>query len=623
MARTLTVREVRGELYRAAGGPAAAGDGQASTALLGQWFHDLFATLVGNDPRLSMEAALADAGGGIEEQERLLRRHVYRRLVGPRLPRDHAHLASTTAELLGFWKAIGDLCRWLVELRQEALRGKRRLEIACEEALSGEFHEPGWTDAVTLSGLADAVVRQPHQAPWCVVELKLGRGMPEVDLGQACLYYALLARTRGTAGDGSLALVSFAPRRHVKVFAPAELERALPRLKALIGRLAGVLPDASSAAAKPGPAPSHASPRAVPPPAADHADLGRRLLKVFDEFGAPAVLAGPAIVGPTFLRFPIEPRRGVKVSRIQGTAPEVQSRLRLDAPPFIALERGQLVVDLQRPDRQTVTLAECRAQLPPRDPLAGSSRVPVGVDLENRLHCADLSRPEHAHVLVAGTTGSGKSEWLRAALAGLLLANTPETLRLVLIDPKWNAFNDLAGSPFLRGPEALVYPDERDTNAVLDELVDEMEARYRALQEAGADDLAGLVRATRRPRPRIVCVCDEYADLLGRGRSERKALEDRIVRLGQKARAAGIHLLLATQQPSREAVKGALDSNMPCRVGLKMQKAIESRMLLGTGGAEHLLGQGDLFFRDIGAPRRLQGLYVPPDERARIFGGQR
>lgn len=126
------------------------------------------------------------------------------------------------------------------------------------------------------------------------------------------------------------------------------------------------------------------------------------------------------------------------------------------------------------------------------------------------------------------------------------------------------------------------------------------------MQAAKVDDLAELVRQAHRTLPRIVCICDEYADLVSRGRQERKAVEERILRLGQKARASGIHLILATQQPSREIIKGALDSNMPCRVGLKMQKAIESRMLLETTGAEKLLGNGDLLFRDLGPPRRFR-----------------
>ena len=139
-------------------------------------------------------------------------------------------------------------------------------------------------------------------------------------------------------------------------------------------------------------------------------------------------------------------------------------------------------MDLQRPDRQSVTLPEYRDQLPKPDPLPGNARVPIGIDLENRLHCADLAEALHVHVLVAGTTGSGNSEWLRAALSGLLLTNTPQTLRLVLIDPKRQAFTELARSPFLRNGKALVSPDERDVTDELDDLVEEMEERYREMQ---------------------------------------------------------------------------------------------------------------------------------------------
>ena len=146
---------------------------------------------------------------------------------------------------MGFWEAMDDLCHWLAAIRLEAAaRGRERLHIVSEEALSWEHHEPGWTDAVRVSGHADAVFCRPQQAPWCVVELKLGRGQPEADLGQACLYYLMLsAKRERRSQEGSLAVVSFTPRRQVHVFSPKELAPALPRLKALIGRLAGVLPD--------------------------------------------------------------------------------------------------------------------------------------------------------------------------------------------------------------------------------------------------------------------------------------------------------------------------------------------------------------------------------------------
>jgi DNA segregation ATPase FtsK/SpoIIIE-like protein len=233
------------------------------------------------------------------------------------------------------------------------------------------------------------------------------------------------------------------------------------------------------------------------------------------------------------------------------------------------------------------------------------------------LRLADLADSADCHFLVAGTTGSGKSEWLRAMIAGLLVTNIPDTLRLLLVDPKRNAFNELAGSPYLWGDGRIVYPDEVSPIDVFDQLVDEMESRYRQLQKAGVDHLAGLQAQGVRV-PRVVCVCDEYADLISQGRKE---IEERIRRLGQKARAAGIHLVLAVQQPSREIVRGTLQATIPARVGLRVTSRIESHMLFNRAGAEDLLGNGDLLFKDIGEPVRLQGLFLPPDERRRIFQG--
>jgi DNA segregation ATPase FtsK/SpoIIIE-like protein len=138
--------------------------------------------------------------------------------------------------------------------------------------------------------------------------------------------------------------------------------------------------------------------------------------------------------------------------------------------------------------------------------------------------------------------------------------------------------------------------------------------------ETDSDSLAEHVRRTGGRLPRIFCVCDEYADLILRDRKERKRIEDRITRLGNKARAAGIHLIMATQQPSREVIKGSLDAAISARVGLKMQKVTESRMLLNSDGAENLLGRGDLLYKCIGNPVRLQSAWLPSDEMKEIFG---
>ena len=160
-----------------------------------------------------------------------------------------------------------------------------------------------------------------------------------------------------------------------------------------------------------------------------------------------------------------------------------------------------------------------------------------------------------------------------------------------------------------------MYPDEVSPVDTFDGLVEEMERRYRLFQESGVDNLRQYHQQGRM-LARIVCICEEYPDLLFYGR---KDIEARIQRLGQKARGSGIHLVLAVQQPSRDIVKGTLQANIPARVGLRVNSPIESRMLLDRAGAEELLGNGDLLFKDIGEPVRLQAPFLPADERRRLF----
>jgi DNA segregation ATPase FtsK/SpoIIIE, S-DNA-T family len=486
---------------------------------------------------------------------------------------------------------------------------------------------------VRLVGVADLVLRIPGEGRWCVVELKLGRGSPQADLMQACLYHQMLSAESadGSSSRGTLAIVSFRPACEEQLIAAERVECIRAELLNLIGRLAGVLPTVPTEIAgveqEPRAEPAvSADVTSVPPrrqpmkPLPEHIELGRRLVNTYREYGVLIETEGDPVVGPTFLRFPIRVGRGVRINKVCSLAPEVRMRLDLMADPFVHQPDGPVVIDVQRPDRQTVLFSNIRDQLPRADAAGCCSKVILGVDLNGVLRCADLADPADCHLLVAGTTGSGKSEWLRSATAGLLLTNAPETLRLVLIDPKRNAFSELKDSPFLFDEDSLVYPDERSAVGLLERLADEMDARYAMFE--GADHLAEYIHRTGRRLPRIVCICDEYFDLISRGRQERMALEGAITRLGSKARAAGIHLILATQQPSRQVITGVLDANIPARVGFKTSKPIESRMLLGSSGAENLLGKGDLLFKDVGEPMRLQAPYLPPDERSGIFSSR-
>lgn len=628
MAVTLTVSQVRDALFLGERTDKSSPD-SPTTPVLGQWFHEGLSLLVADSSPEGPLAMLADVDAALPAWKETLRHALYERFVGPRLTRHQAGLHESAVQVLNFWLAMEAACDWVADLcwslRPE--RPTRRAKISspwetlaefiqADEVLTCEFKEPGWSDGVRLVGIADAIVRLSTTGAWCVVEFKSGQTSPAADLGQACLYHMILSTLDGPAVErskspGALAVINFRPERQEILFSDEQLAGARQRLLELIGRLAGV--SGSSSGHQPPVSHNVSGLRTV---ANEYSEMGLQIVKTFDEYGVNILLDDPIIAGPAFLRFPVILGKGTTVTSVTRRAAEVQVRLGLMEEPFISRDAGRLVIDVQRPDRQTVSFDDVRGDLPGPDPATGRALVPIGVDLAGELVCADMSRPEHAHLLAAGTTGSGKSEWLRAAVAGLIVTNTPQTLKLVIIDPKRNAFHALRKSPYLWQP--IIFPDERPAAEVLELLCEEMDARYRILE--GADTVADLAARSRQPLPRIVCICDEYRDLITRSPKERKLIEDQICRLGAKARAAGIHLILATQQPSRETVRGPLDSNMPARVALKMEKRLESQMLLGEAGAEKLLGHGDLLFKDIGSPRRLQAPLLTAANRREIFG---
>ena len=606
MAVTLQVSDVRAEIYRCAGGQQSAGAGAASTALLGGIFHETFAELVGPDARKNFHAAIDEAEENLDEWRAALLNHAYQRLIGPRLRARHAELNFSPEQVLNFWDAAQELCRWLAELLWKAKEGGAALNgalCAAEESLRWELREEGWTDAVVLTGVADAVLRAPGRTDWLLIELKTGRTAPEADLAQACLYHQILSSSDAGA-NGSLALLSFGPQIREKLFNAEELADAQGRLRQLIGRMAGVLPDSKI----------HPTPD---PKRMEYTALGRMLERAFAEYNAEIRTNRP-VVGPTFLRFPIELGRRVTINAVGRCVQSVQARLGLEAPPRVSLEGGRLAIDVQRPDREFVYFAQIRDQLPPVDGRLGNAAAPVGVDLGGRLRFADFAQPENAHLLVAGTTGSGKSEWLRVVVAGLLLTNTPATLRFAFADPKRNAFQILRDSPFLYS--AVAY-EETETLALLERLVQEMESRYTRMAGAGADTLSDLIQRDGRPTPRVFFICDEYGFLMAGETKTRKEMERLVKKLGNKARAAGIHMILATQQPSRQVITGPIQTNINARVGLRLPSPIESQMLLGDAGAEALLGKGDLLYKCIGEPVRLQSPYLTEEELAAVFGG--
>jgi DNA segregation ATPase FtsK/SpoIIIE-like protein len=289
------------------------------------------------------------------------------------------------------------------------------------------------------------------------------------------------------------------------------------------------------------------------------------------------------------IRHGAKPGSGVKVASLANRAEDLQVALALDQPPLISPGKGFVAVDVPRADRQTMQLLGYLkgAGAKEKSPTA----FPVGVGIDGQTILSDFFDSNTCHVLVAGTSGSGKSEWLKSLVATLAFRNAPERVRLALVDPKILTFSSVESSPYLWCPLAT---DIGAALAVLESAVSEMEGRYRTLAREGFVSISDRITGGRIDLPFIVLVFDEFADLILTGRDERKNFEDMVARLAGKGRAAGVHLVLATQRPDRTVVTGLIKSNLPMKVCLRVANATNSQIVLGEAGAESLLGKGDL-----------------------------
>ena len=608
MPKILTVSEVRKAIYMAAGGWESSGRGESSTPLLGQLFHETFRCLTGPDSAINLIRPLERADFNQSSWEQQLVEHAYLWCVGPQLLQNKPGLEKAVIQVMSYWKAVQNLCRWLCEVlfRQgqpaQAIEELRRFIFAENELdCQAELSDPMWQDNVILQGRLDAVLRQPGTGRLCAVELKLGQTSPEADLAQACLYHLLLSKTTPSRVAKDLALWTFQPEAKERVWKAQDLEQAQASLKDLVGRLAQV-----KEAERPIPTPSR--------PARALEEMGDRILAGFKEFGAPIKFEGEHLVGPAFYRFRAKPDQRVRADKILNMATTIWPRLRdvgVEQPPQIAMERGLITIDVQRPDRQVIKW-DPNLFRPAGESPKGISRFPVGIDIEGKWKYADLSEPEHSHFLVAGTNGSGKTEWLKMVVGSLCLLHNPKSLSLILIDPKGNAFPAISDSPFLYRP--IISQIDESLFALLDEMIRAMEDRYRLFEKVQVKDLKQFNESQPEPLPRLVCLCDEYASLVLADSKRTREIEPKIGRVSAMGRAAGLHLFLATQKPSRDIVKGVIKANLNARVAFRVNERLESKITLEQQGAETLLGRGDLLFKDLGPAFRLQSpLILDPD----------
>ncbi len=352
--------------------------------------------------------------------------------------------------------------------------------------------------------------------------------------------------------------------------------------------------------------PPNKTTKTPPPSSSSNADLmGEKLVKTLRSFGINVDYQGAAIA-PAFIRVKLRPHEGIRVNSILRSSDDLRVQLGLPYAPLIAPQSGYVSVDLPRPDRQIASFDNYiyRLESQPYSAL----KIAIGINLEGELIEADLSDPNTCHFLVGGTTGSGKSEFLRSLLLSMLYRHSPEHLKIVLVDPKRVTFPEFEYMPWLYSP--IVKDDERAISIMTD-LVNEMDRRYQQFEKFRCADISTYNSKATNPLTRIVCIFDEYADFMAE-KEIRTALELSIKRLGAMARAAGIHLIIATQRPEAKVVTPIIRSNLPGRIALRTASEADSSIILGNKktAAANLLGKGDLLYQASSELSRLQSLFA-------------
>ena len=342
-------------------------------------------------------------------------------------------------------------------------------------------------------------------------------------------------------------------------------------------------------------------------PEHDAEGTSRRLTRALSELGVEAHVVR-AVVGPRVTRYELRLGSGVKVGKVRNLQQDIAYALAATEVRILAPIPGKSAVGVEVPNTRPakVTLGDVFSEYP--DANEWSLPVGLGKDISGRAVFFDLA--EMPHLLVAGTTGAGKSVMLNGLLTSLLLTTDPRQVKMVLVDPKRVELSQFARVPHLITP---VVTDVKKAANALSWAVAEMERRYEVLERMGVRSLEGYNDRAEKQMPYVVIVIDELADLMMTAAAK---VEDAVIRLAQKARAVGIHLVVATQRPSVDVITGMIKANVPSRIAFAVSSQIDSRVILDTAGAEALLGQGDMLFKPVSAlrPSRVQGAYISEPE---------
>ncbi len=328
--------------------------------------------------------------------------------------------------------------------------------------------------------------------------------------------------------------------------------------------------------------------------------------------------------GPAVTQFEVEIKAGTKVSRITSISKEIALALAAKDVRIEAPIPGKSTVGIEIPNKNiaSVPIREVLNSVP-KSMQDAKILVALGKDLMGRTCCADLSKMPH--LLVAGSTGSGKSVCINSFIASILMFMKPDEIKLVLVDPKKVELSNYNGIPHLLCP---VVSDPKKANIALQKIVAEMERRYDVFSDANVKNISGyneMIEKNNKANgtdvakmPYILVIIDELADLM---LVAAKEVEDSIMRITQMARAAGIHLIVATQRPSTDVITGVVKANIPSRISFAVASSIDSRTILDMSGAEKLLGKGDMLYKPMGdnTPVRIQGTFISDDETQRLI----
>ena len=346
----------------------------------------------------------------------------------------------------------------------------------------------------------------------------------------------------------------------------------------------------------------------------------KKLVDILKSFGVETKLIG-ASRGPSVTRYELSPAPGVKISRITSLADDIalglaSTDVRIEAP---IPNKAAVGIEVPNKNSSMVTLREVISSKEYKESQGKLLTVALGKDIAGNIRCADLAKMPH--LLIAGTTGSGKSVCLNCMIASVLYNATPDQVKLLMIDPKQVEFSVYNGIPHLLVP---VITDARKAAGSLAWAVGEMDSRYKTFSTCGVRDIKSYNNYIKEHpelpfMPQVVIFIDELNDLM---MVSPKEVEDSICRLAQKARAAGMHLVVATQRPSVDVITGIIKANIPSRLSLSVSSQVDSRTILDSIGAEKLLGNGDMLFNPVGVskPVRIQGAFLSDGEIEKIVG---